>query len=123
MTPQIHSPTLLPWPSDDAPPKFENGVVPEAPVKRRSFLIFGLLVFIAVVVILLRALSGGTPFLLVDGVYFPAWFCAGVVGTSLAAVTLTALHAFPLTRAAGNALVFFNFSVIYAFLGWLFIFS
>lgn|SRR5271170_3095103 len=123
MPSQNQSPAAPPPPSDHEPPRFENGLVPEAPVKPRGLLIFGLLAFIAVVVALLRALSGGTPFVLAGGVYFPAWFCAGVVGAALAAVTLMALHSFPLTRAAGSALVFFNLSVIYAFLAWLFIFS
>jgi hypothetical protein len=113
----------LPPPSSDAPPRFDNGAVPEAPAKRRGFLIFALLAFIAVVVALLRVMSACTPFLLVGGIYFPAWFSAGVVGMALAAVTLIALRSYPLTRTAGTALVFFNFSVIYAFLSWLFLFS
>ena len=117
------SPATPPPPPAHAPPNFENGLVPEAPAGRRGLLIFALLAIIAVVITLLRRLSGGTPFLLVGGIYFPAWFSAGVAGTALAAVTLMALHSFPLTRAAGSALVFFNFSVIYAFLSWLLIFS
>jgi hypothetical protein len=110
-------------PSPGAPPSFENGVVPEAPAKPRGFLIFGLSAFITVALALLKALSGGTPFLLVGGIYFPAWFSASVVGAALAFTTLIALRSHPITRASGSALVFFNLSVIYAFLAWLVFFS
>jgi hypothetical protein len=106
-----------------APPHFENGVVPEAPASPRGFLVFGLVTFIATSVALSKALSGGTPFLLVGGIYFPAWFSACVVGAALALVTLIALRSHPLTRAAGIGLVFLNLSVIYAFLAWHFLFT
>ena len=114
---------LDPSPSPDAPPSFDNGVVPEAPAKPRGFLIFGLSVSIAVTLALLKALSGDTPFLLVGGIYFPAWFSASVVGAALGFTTLIALRSHPMTRAAGSALVFFNLSVIYAFLAWLVFFN
>ncbi|HEY3897151.1 MAG TPA: FUSC family protein [Chthoniobacter sp.] len=110
-------------PPPDGPPRFENGVVPEAAAKPRGFLIFGLVAFIVVSLVLFKALSGDTPFLLVGGIYFPAWFSACVVGAALAFVTLLALRSHPLTRAAGIALVFFNLSVIYGFLAWHFLFS
>jgi hypothetical protein len=114
--------TELP-PPPDGPPRFANGVVPEAAAKRRGFLIFGLVAFILVALVLLKSLSSGTPFLLVGGIYFPAWFSACVIGLALALVTLIALRSHPLTRAAGIALVFFNLSVIYAFLAWQFLFN
>ena len=110
-------------PPPAALPHFENGVVPEAPAKPRGFLIFGLVALIAVGLALFKALSGGTPFLLMGGIYFPAWFSACAVGAALALVTLIALRSHPLTRAAGIALVFFNLSVIYAFLAWRFLFT
>lgn len=117
-------PSQDPRPSGpNAPPYFENGVVPEAPVRRRGFLIFGLVMFIVVLVALLRALSGGTPFLLVGGIYVPAWFAAAAVGAAFAGVSVLALRSFPLTRAAGTAMVFFNLTLIYAFFAWLIIFS
>jgi hypothetical protein len=110
-------------PSPDAPPTFDDGAVPEAPATRRGLLIFALLAVIGTGLALLRTISRGTPFLLVGGIYFPTWFSAGVTGTALAVVSLIALRSHPLTRAAGTALVFFNLSVIYAFLAWLFLFS
>ena len=104
-------------------PRFANGLVPEAPPRRRGLVVFGGVVFVVVAVVLLRALSGGTPFLLVAGVYFPAWFSAGVVGISLATVTVVALRSYSVTRAAGTGLVFCNCTVIYAFLAWLLLFQ
>ena len=44
--------TELPQPPD-GPPRFENGVVPEAAAKPRGFLIFGLVAFIVVSLVLL----------------------------------------------------------------------
>jgi hypothetical protein len=114
--------TELPPPAA-GPPHFENGVVPEAPAKPRGFLVFALVVIIVVGLFLLKGLSGGTPFLLVGGIYFPAWFSACVAGVALALVTVIALRAHPITRASGIALVFFNLSVIYAFLTWRFFFN
>ena len=114
--------TELP-PPPDGPPRFENGVVPEAAAKPRGFLVFGLVAFIVITLVLLKALSNGTPFLLVGGIYFPAWFSACFIGAALAFVTVIALRSHPLTRAAGIALVFFNLSVIYAFLAWQFLFN
>lgn len=120
--PSQHQPSAKP-PSSDAPPTFDDRAVPEDPAKHRELLIFGLLAFIGIGTALLRTISRGTPFLLVGGIYFPTWFSAGVIGTALAVVSLIALRSYPLTRAAGTALVFFNLSVIYAFLAWLFLFS
>ena len=117
------NPGPSPPPQSEAAPRFSNGLVPEAAPRSRGFLVFGLLVGIIVGVVLLRVLSRGTPFLLVGGVYFPAWFSAGDIGASLAMVTVIALRSLPVTRTAGTGLVFFNFAVIYAFLAWLFLFA
>ncbi len=112
-----------PSPSSAEAPRFANGLVPEAPPRRRGLWVFGALVFVVVAVVLLRALSGGTPFLLVGGIYLPAWFSAAVIGIALASVTVFALRSYSATRAAGTGLVFCNCTVIYAFLAWLFLFQ
>ena len=104
-------------------PRFADGLVPEAPPRRRGLWVFGGVVFVVVAVVLMRLLSGGTPFLLVAGIYWPAWFSAGVVGIALAAVTVVALRSYSVTRAAGTGLVFCNCTVIYAFLVWLLLFQ
>ena len=114
--------TSSPLRSGEAP-RFANGLVPEAPPRRRGLAVFGGIAFIVVGVILLRVLSGGTPFLLVGGIYFPAWFSAGVVGIALATVTVIALRSYSATRAAGTGLVFCNCTVIYAFLAWSLLFQ
>ena len=111
-----------PPPSEETP-RFADGLVPEAPPRRRGLWVFGGLVFVVAAVVLLRALSGGTPFLLVAGVYFPAWFSAGVVGIALATVTVIALRSYSATRAAGTGQVFCNCTVVYAFLVWLLLFQ
>ena len=104
-------------------PRFADGAVPEAPPRPRSWLVFGLVAFIAVAVTLLWSLSRRTPFLLVGGIYFPAWFSAAVIGGAFATVTVLALRSFSVTRAAGTGLVFFNCAVIYAFFTWLLLFT
>lgn len=117
------APPATPPPNESAAaPRFADGTVPEAPAKPRWLLVFGGLVFVVIGTVLLRALSRGTPFLIVGGVYFPAWFAAGVAGASLATVTMVALRSHPLTRACGTGLIFFNCTVIYAFLAWLLLF-
>ena len=108
--------------SGDAP-RFADGSVPEVPPRPRGWLVFGLVAFIAVAVTLLWSLSRHTPFLLVGGIYFPAWFSAAVIGGAFATVTVLALRSFSVTRAAGTGLVFFNCAVIYAFLAWLLLFT
>ena len=120
--PDHHRPTDPP-PASIGPPRLAQGIVPEAPERSNGLLIFALLATIAAVVATLRTISAGTPFVLVEGIYFPAWFSAGCIGAALAWVTLLALRSHPVTRAAGTALVFFNCGVIYAFLSWLFLFS
>ena len=112
-----------PPPESAAAPRFADGMVPEAPPKSRGLLVFGSLAFVVVGVVLLRTLSQGTPFLLLGGIYFPAWFSAGVIGAALATVTVLVLRSHSVTRAAGPGLVFFNCSVIYAFLAWLVLFT
>ena len=120
-----------PSPPASAPPptesrdalRFADGAVPEAPPRPRGWLVFGLVVFLTVAVTLLWSLSRRTPFLLVGGIYFPAWFSAAVIGGAFATVTVLALRSFSLTRAAGTGLVFFNCAVIYAFLVWLLLFT
>ena len=116
-------PATPPPSESEETPRFSDGAVPEVPPRSRGLLVFGLLVFILVSVWLLRALSQGTPFLLVAGVYFPAWFSAGAIGAALATVTVIVLRSHSVTRAAGTGLVFFNCSVIYAFLAWLVLFT
>ena len=108
---------------DGALPRFANGTTPEAVAKPRGLLVFGLLMFVALGLVLLRMLSGGAPYATVAGAYFPGWFMAAVTGAVLAAVTTMVLRSFPLTRAAGTGLVYFNCTIIYAFLAWSFLFS
>ena len=110
-------------PQTEEAPRFADGLVPEAPPRRRGWWVFVGLVFVVGAVVLLRALSGGTPYLLVAGIYFPAWFSAGVVGIALATVTVVALRSYSVTRAAGTGLVFCNCTGIYAFLVWFFLFQ
>ena len=121
-TPSPSAPAPPPAESGDAP-RFADGTVPEAPPRRRGWLAFGLVAFLGVAVALLWSLSRHTPFLLVGGIYFPAWFSAAVIGGAFAAVTVLVLRSFSLTRAAGTGLVFFNCAVIYAFLVWLVLFT
>ena len=94
-----------------------------AAAKPRGLLVFGLLTFTFLGLFLLRALAGGAPYTMVAGAYFPGWFMAAVTGALLATVTLVVLRSFPLTRAAGTGLVYFNCTIIYAFLAWSFLFS
>ena len=119
----IPAPATPPPGGSEASPRFADGTVPEASAKPRGLLMFCALAFVVIGVVLLRALSGGTPFLIVGGTYFPSWFAAGVVGAVLAMITVVALRSHPVSRACGTGLIFFNCTVIYAFLAWRFIFS
>ena len=116
-------PATPPPPPFEEAPRFRDGAVPEAPPRPRGLLLFGLLALIIAGVVLLRTLSRGTPFLLVGGIYFPAWFSAGVIGAALATVTVVALRSFAVTRATGTGLIFLNCTIIYAFLAWLLLFA
>ena len=116
-------PPAEPSAEDGALPRFANGTTPEAAAKPRGLLVFGLLTFTVFGLVLLRMLSGGAPYAMVAGAYFPGWFMAAVTGAVLAAVTTVVLRSFPLTRAAGTGLVYFNCTIIYAFLAWSLLFS
>ena len=96
-------PLATPPPSEsEAAPRFGDGLVPEAPPRPRGLLVFGLLAFIVLGVALLWLLSQGTPFLLVGGVYFPAWFSSAVVGAAFATVTVIVLRSFSSPAAPGR---------------------
>ena len=124
MSDQAKSPSSIQPPGEDeAIPRFANGTTPEAPTRPRGLLIFGLLTFTVFGVLLLRVLNGGTPYVMMAGGYFPGWFMAAVTGALLAAITIVALRSFPLTRTAGTGLVYFNCTIIYAFLAWSLLFS
>ena len=113
----------MPAEAPDDLPHFANGSTPEAPVKHRGLLVFGLLAFAVVGLILIRVTSRGAPYTMVAGGYFPGWFVAGVTGALLAAITIIVLRAFPMTRTTGVGLVYLNCAIIYAFLAWFFLFS
>ncbi len=80
---------------------------------------FFFLVLLVGALALTRDLSGGTPFFLVGGVYFPWWLVAATAGAGFALLTVSALRARPETRAFGSSLVFFSLSFVYAYFLWL----
>ena len=88
--------------------------------RSRTFVLVGLVLLIAILILVVRPVSHRSPTIDILGSYFPAWMICIISGLTLTLVTRLIIRAYHLEPYASPApLIYTCLTIIYTFLTWI----